>query len=66
MRYFVITTRKSTHPPSWSWRILRRGKPIGVWIEGAGFGSYEAARLAGKLALANFIEQLELEKSRID
>jgi hypothetical protein len=64
--YFVITTRKSTYPPSWSWRILRRGKPMGVRIEGGGFGSYDAARLAGTKALADFLEQLELERSRID
>jgi hypothetical protein len=28
--------------------------------------SYDAARLAGKLALAKFLEQLELEMSRIE
>jgi hypothetical protein len=37
-----------------------------VQIEGGGFSTYEAARLAGKLELAHFLEQLELEKSRID
>jgi hypothetical protein len=35
-------------------------------IEGGGFTTYDAARLAGKLAMANFIEQLELEKSRVE
>jgi hypothetical protein len=39
---------------------------MGVRIEGGGFSNYDAARLAGKLALANFLEQLELEKSRIE
>ena len=39
---------------------------MGVQIEGDGFSSYHAARLAGGLALADFLEQLELEKSRID
>jgi hypothetical protein len=31
-----------------------------------GFSTYDAARLAGKLALASFVEKLELEKSRIE
>jgi hypothetical protein len=37
---------------------------MGVQIEGEGFTTYEAARLAGKLALADLLEQLELEKFR--
>jgi hypothetical protein len=45
---------------------MRRGKLMGVRIEGGGFSTYDAARLAGKLVLANFLEQLELENSRID
>jgi hypothetical protein len=45
---------------------MRRGEPMGVHIEGGGFSTYDAARLAGKLALTNFLEQLELEKSRIE
>jgi hypothetical protein len=39
---------------------------MGVRIEGGGFTTYEAARLAGKLELADFLEQLELENFRID
>jgi hypothetical protein len=58
--------RETAFPPSWRWRIMRRGKPMGVRIEGGGFSTYDAARLAGKLVLANFLEQLELENSRID
>jgi hypothetical protein len=64
--YYVMATRQTSYPPSWRWRIMRRGKPMGVRIEGGGFSNYDAARLAGKLALANFLEQLELEKSRIE
>jgi hypothetical protein len=41
---------------------MRRGEPMGVRIEGDGFPTYVAARLAGSLALADFLEQLELEK----
>jgi hypothetical protein len=64
--YYVIATRQTAYPPSWRWRIVRRGKPMGVRIEGVGFTAYVAARLAGRRALADFLEQLELEKFRID
>jgi hypothetical protein len=47
-------------------RIIRRGKPMGVRIEGGGFTTYVAARLAAGRALADFLEQLELEKKRAD
>jgi hypothetical protein len=35
--YYVMAIRESVYPPSWRWRIIRRGKPMGVRIEGAGF-----------------------------
>jgi hypothetical protein len=57
--YYV--TRQTACPPSWRWRIVRRGKPMGVRIEGGGFSNYGIARLAGRQALADFLEQLELE-----
>jgi hypothetical protein len=48
-----MATRESAYPPSWRWRIVRRGKPtMGVRIEGGGFTTYEAARLVGSRALA--------------
>jgi len=64
--YYVMATRESAYPPSWRWRVVRRGKPMGVRIEGGGFTTYEAARLVGSRALADFLEQLELESFRID
>jgi hypothetical protein len=64
--YYVIATRQSAYPPSWRWRIVMRGKPMGVRIEGGGCTTYEAARLAGSRALTEFLEQLELENFRID
>jgi hypothetical protein len=60
--YYVMATRQTAYPPSWRWRIVRRGEPMGVRIEGGGLSSYHAARLAGGRALANFLEQVELEK----
>jgi hypothetical protein len=58
--YYVVATRQTAYPPSWRWRIVRRGEPMGVHIEGGGFSTYVAARLAGGRALADFLEQLEL------
>jgi hypothetical protein len=37
-----------------------------VLLEAGGYGSYEAARFAGNVALADFLEQLEREKLRKD
>jgi hypothetical protein len=37
---------------------------MGVRIEGHGFTSYDAARTAGSRALAEFLEQLDLEEVR--
>jgi len=48
--YYVMATRQSAYPPSWRWRIVMRGKPMGVRIEGGGCTTYEAARLAGSRA----------------
>ena len=64
--YYVMATRQTAYPPSWRWRIVRRGEPMGVQIEGGGFSTYDAARLAGKFALADFLEKLELENFRIE
>jgi hypothetical protein len=65
--YFIMVARQNhTYPPSFRWQIMRRGEPMGVRIEGGGFTTYVAARLAGGQALVDFLEQLELEQSRID
>jgi hypothetical protein len=64
--YYVMATGQTAYPPSWRWRIVRRGEPMGVQIEGGGFTTHDAARLAGKLELAHFLEQLELERFRIE
>lgn len=64
--YYILTVREPTDPPSWRWRIVRRGAPMGVRIEEQGFGSYHAARLAGRNALDEFLVLLFEEKMRID
>jgi hypothetical protein len=42
--YYVRAIRDLTHPPSWRWRIIRRGNPMGVLLEAGGFSTYEAAQ----------------------
>jgi hypothetical protein len=64
--YYVMATREGGYPPSWRWLIVHRGKPMGVRVEGGGFSSQETARLAGRRALTEFLEQLELERLRPD
>lgn len=39
---------------------------MGVRIEGGGFTTYEAARLAGSRALVDFLGKLERERLRPD
>jgi hypothetical protein len=31
--YYVRAILDLTHPPSWRWRIIRRGNPMGVLLE---------------------------------
>jgi hypothetical protein len=62
--YILVARQNDTYPPAFRWQIMRRGEPMGVQIGEDGFPTYLAARLAGGRALADFLEQLELEKSR--
>ena len=64
--YYVRAIRDLANPPSWRWRIIRRGNPMGVLLEAGGFSTYEAARFAANVALADFLERLEREKLRKD
>ena len=61
-----MAIRESGLSASWRWQIVRRGKPMGVRIDSGGFTTYQAARLAGSRALADFLEQVELESIRPD
>jgi hypothetical protein len=38
--YYILVARQNhTYPPAFRWRIMRRGNPMGVRIEGDGFPS---------------------------
>jgi hypothetical protein len=40
--YYVRAIRDLTHPPSWRWRIIRRGNPMGVLLEAGASAAMKA------------------------
>ena len=54
--YFVVT-RRGGRPGAWTWEIQKRSKPI----NGDGFNSEFAAKLAGEKALREFLDGLAEE-----
>ena len=60
--YFVVTKRGG-RPGAWAWEIQRRSKPIGVRLDGDGFESEFAAKLAGEEALRELLRGLAQEKN---
>jgi hypothetical protein len=61
--YFVAVTQEGDGPDCFCWE-LRHGKtPMGVKVRVRGFRSSEAAEVAGKTALAEFLEGLSIEES---
>jgi hypothetical protein len=62
--YYVITSRRGEFPERWSWEIRRKSKPLGIKVIGDGYQSDQAARFAGKRALADFLLDLEQEEKR--
>jgi hypothetical protein len=59
--YYVMIQRDQSDIHLWRWRIERRGEPMGVSLEGRGFISYNAAVMAGRRALDDFLERFERE-----
>jgi hypothetical protein len=59
--YFVFTRRLDQE---FSWEISRRSRPIGVKVSGGGFRSRDAAGLAGRRALLDFLLALADEEAR--
>jgi hypothetical protein len=60
--YFVATKRRG-RPRQWAWEIQRRSKPLGVRLNGDGFKSEFAAKLAGEKALREFLDALAQEEN---
>jgi len=58
--YFVATKHRGL-PRRWSWEIHRRSKPLGIRLNGDGFKSELAAKLAGEKALRELLNGLAQE-----
>jgi hypothetical protein len=54
--YFVAVTQEGGGPDCFGWELRHRKTPMGVKARVHGFRSPEAAEVAGKTALAEFLE----------
>jgi len=61
--YFVAVTQEGGGPDCFCWELRHRKTPMGVKVRVRGFRSPEAAEVAGKTALAEFLEGLSIEDS---
>ena len=66
--YFVAITQEGGGPEGggpdcFCWELRHRKTPMGVKVRVHGFRSPEAAEVAGKTALAEFLEGLSIEES---
>jgi hypothetical protein len=61
--YFVAITQEGGGPDCFCWELRHRKTPMGVKVWVHGFRSPEAAEVAGKTALAEFLEGLSIEES---
>jgi hypothetical protein len=62
--YYVFTARGHDDPQRWRWEIRRKSKPLGIRLAQDGFQSERAASIAGKRALADFLNALSKEEKR--
>lgn len=60
---FFVVTRRRRRLREWAWEIQRRSKPLGVRLNGDGFKSEFAAKLAGEKALKVFLGGLAQEEN---
>jgi hypothetical protein len=59
--FYVAVSRGGSGPDSWCWEIRRKRRPMGVKLWEGGFRSHQAAELAGKQALEDFLNGLSIE-----
>jgi hypothetical protein len=63
--YFVFTSESGNTPNPWSWEIRRKSRPMGIKVSESGFRSSQAADLAGKRALSDFLIELAREEKSL-
>jgi hypothetical protein len=61
-RGLFVLVRREDNGGFFRWGIYRRRIPFGVRLSEGGFGSYRAALTAGKVALAELLEQIQKEE----
>jgi hypothetical protein len=59
--FYVAISRIGSDQDSWCWEIRRKRRPMGVKLREGGFRSYQAAHLAGRQALEDFLNGLSIE-----
>jgi hypothetical protein len=60
---FFVAVKRRRRLREWSWEIQRRSKPLGVRLDGDGFKSEFAAKLAGEKALRDLLDGLAKEEN---
>jgi len=60
---FFVAVKRRRRLREWSWEIQRRSKPLGVRLDGDGFKSEFAAKLAGEKPLRDFLDGLAQEEN---
>jgi hypothetical protein len=60
---FFVAVKRRRRLREWSWEIQRRSRPLGVRLNGDGFKSKFAAKLAGEKALRDLLDGLAQEEN---
>jgi hypothetical protein len=62
-RYTVVVVQPGPHSP-WRWEIYRNGEPLPARLLKGDFGNRHAAKVAGNLALLEFLAALGREQKK--
>ena len=66
--YTIVLGRSRDHAPlkPWAWEIYRDGKPLPIPLRRDGFKSEHTAKLAGAVALREFLSALARQEAKPD
>jgi hypothetical protein len=62
--YYIVTFQTNSPGQSWYWEIRRHRTPMGIMVTEGGYQTRLAAEVAGKRALAEFLDLLAKEERR--
>jgi hypothetical protein len=63
-QYTVVVVRSGSSLRPWEWEIYRDGKPLPARLSETGFRSEHTAKLAGNVALRDFLSGLAQEETK--